>query len=119
EPRRGKMDDQDRLWFAEYTADNIAMLDGKTLKITEWPTGIKWSGPYTASIPDAKGRVFSPAGAADRVFRLDPKTGEVLGYLMPTQDFDVKQATIDPTDKKTVWMANERNARIIKLESLD
>ncbi len=119
EPRRGKMDDQDRLWFAEYTADNIGMLDTKTLKITEYPTGIKWSGPYTASIPDAKGRVFSPAGAADRVFRLDPKTGEVINYLMPTQDFDVKQATIDPTDKKTLWMANERNARLIKLEVLD
>jgi len=119
EPRRGKMDDQDRFWFAEYTADNIAMLDGKTLKIQEWPTGIKFSGPYTATIPDAKGRVFSPAGAADRVFRLDPKTNEVVGYLMPTQDFDVKQATIDPTDKKTVWMANVRNARLIKIEPLD
>ena len=119
EPRRGQMDDQDRLWFAEYTADNVAMLDGKTLKITEWPTGIKWSGPYTSTTPDAKGRVYSPAGAADRVFRLDPKTNEVIGYLMPTQDFDVKQANIDPTDKKTVWMANVRNARIVKLESLD
>ncbi|MEQ1896767.1 MAG: carboxypeptidase regulatory-like domain-containing protein [Vicinamibacterales bacterium] len=119
EPRRGKMDDQDRLWFAEYTADNIAMLDGKTLKITEWPTGIKWGSPYTATTPDAKGRVYAPAGSSDRVFRLDPKTGEVVGYLMPTQDFDVKQATIDPTDKKTVWMANVRNARIVKLEVLD
>ncbi len=119
EPRRGKMDSQDRFWFAEYTADNIGMLDGNTNKITEYPTGIKFSGPYTASIPDAKGRVFSPAGAADRVFRLDPKSGEVIGYLMPTQDFDVKQATIDPTDNKTLWMGNERNARLIKLEPLD
>ena len=118
EPRRGKMDNQDRFWFAEYTADNIAVLDGKTLKIQEWPTGIKWSGPYTASIPDAKGRVYAPAGAADRVFRLDPKTNEVIGYLMPTQDFDVKQATIAP-DKKTLWMANERNARLVKVEPLD
>ena len=119
EPRRGKMDAQDRFWFAEYTADNIAVLDTKTLKIQEWPTGVKWSGPYTVSIPDAKGRVYAPAGAADRVFRLDPKTNEVVGYLMPTQDFDVKQAVIDPSNPKVLWMGNERNARLMKLEALD
>jgi streptogramin lyase len=119
EPRRGKIDDQDRFWFAEYTADKIAMLDGKSLKISEWDTGIKWSGPYTVSKPDAKNRVYAPAGAADRVFQLDTKTGEVVGYLMPTQDFDVKQVTIDPISKNAVWMSNVRNARLIKLESLD
>ena len=119
EPRRGKMDDQDRFWFAEYTADKIAVLDGNTLKIQEWDTGVKWSGPYTASRPDAKGRVYAPAGAADRIFRLDPKTNEVIGYLMPTQDFDVKQATIDPISKNAVWMSNVRNARLMKLEALD
>jgi len=119
EPRRGKIDDQDRFWFAEYTADKIAMLDGKTLKIQEWDTGVKWSGPYTSSKPDAKGRVYAPAGAADRVFRLDPKTNEVIGYLMPTQDFDVKQATIDPISQNAVWMSNVRNARLVKIEPLD
>ena len=119
EPRRGKIDDQDRYWFAEYTADNIAMFDTKTAKFTEWSSGIKWSGTYTASTPDGKGRVYSPAGAADRVFRVDPKTNEVIGYLMPTNDFDVKQATIDPVSKKVLWMANVRNARLIKLEPLD
>ena len=59
------------------------------------------------------------AGAADRVFRLDPKTNEVIGYLMPTQDFDVKQAVIDPSNPKVLWMGNERNARLMKLEALD
>jgi streptogramin lyase len=119
EPRRGRMDDQDRYWFAEYTADRIGMFDVKTSKITEWDSGIKWSSTYTASTPDAKGRVYSPGGAADRVFRLDPKTGEMIAYLMPVKDFDVKQATIDPISKRVLWMANVRNARIIKLEPLD
>jgi virginiamycin B lyase len=119
EPRRGKIDSQDRYWFGEYTGDKVGMLDTKTLKFTEYDTGVKWSGPYTASTPDAKGRVYSPAGAADRVFRVDSKTGEVIAYLMPVKDFDVKQATIDPVGKKAVWMANVRNARLIKIEPLD
>jgi streptogramin lyase len=95
------------------------MFDPKTSKITEFDTGIKWSGPYTASIPDAKGRIYSPGGAADRVFQLDPKTGEVVAFLMPTRDFDSKQLSIDPINKKIVWLANVRNARIVKIEPLD
>ena len=118
QPRRGKMDLQDRLWFAEYTGDNIAMLDTNTLKFTEWPTG-KWTGPYTVSMPNKDGHVFAPSGASDRVYRLDPATGEVIGYLMPTLNFDSKQVVIDPLGGKAALMANTRNAQIIRVEPLD
>lgn len=118
EPRRGKMDPQDRLWFSEYTGDNIAMLDTKTGKISEWSTG-KWTAPYTVSMPNKTGHVFSSSNTSDRVFRLDPKTGEVIGYLMPTQNFDAKQVVIDPVGGKAALMANERNAQIVRVEPLD
>jgi streptogramin lyase len=119
QPRRGRIDSQDRFWFAEYTADKIAMFDAKTSKITEWDTGLKWSGPYTSSVPDAKGRVYAPSSATDRVFQLNPTTGEVVAFLMPTRDFDTKQMSIDPVNKRAVWLANVRNARIIRIEPLD
>jgi streptogramin lyase len=119
QPRRGRMDDQDRFWFGEYVGDKIAMFDARTTKITEWDAGIKWSSPYTSSIPDGKGRVYSPSNTSDRVFQLDPKSGKVVAYLMPTRDFDSKQVSIDPVSKKIVWMANTRNARLIKIEPLD
>jgi streptogramin lyase len=119
QPRRGRMDNQDRFWFGEYVSDKIAVFDAKTTKISEWDAGIKWSSPYTSSIPDGKGRVYSPSNTSDRVFQLDPKTGKVVAYLMPTRDFDSKQVSIDPVSKKIVWMANTRNARLIKIEPLD
>ena len=119
EPRRGKMDNQDRFWFAEYTGDKIAMFDGETDTITEWDVGIKWSAPYTASIPDNQGRVYSSSNTTDRVFQLDPETGEIVAFLMPTKDFDAKQLSIDPLSKNVVWMSNVRNARLIKIEPLD
>jgi virginiamycin B lyase len=119
QPRRGKMDAQDRFWFAEYTGDKVAMLDTKTGKFTEYDAGTKWSSPYTASIPDAKGRVYSSSNTSDRVFRVDSKTGEVISYLMPPRDFDAKQISIDPVSKKVIWMTNVRNARVIKIEPLD
>jgi hypothetical protein len=38
---------------------------------------------------------------------------------MPVRDFDSKQMTVDPVEKKAVWFANTRNARLVKLEPLD
>lgn len=86
--------------------------------IEEFPTG-KWTGPYAASVPDKKGRVYASSGASDRVYRLDIKSREVIGYLMPTRDFDSKQVTIDPVSKSPVWLANTPDARLIKIEPLD
>jgi streptogramin lyase len=118
EPRRGRVDKQNRYWFGEYTGDKIGMLDAKTEKITEFDTGMKWSSPYTSSVTDAKGRVYAPSNTSDRMFQLDPKTGEVVAFLMPTRDFDTKQVSIDPAGK-FVWFANTRNARLVKIEPLD
>ena len=119
EPRRSKMDDQDRYWFAMYTADRIGMVDATTLKIKEWYLGIKWASPYTVSVPDERGHVYAAAGTANRVFRLDINTDEVISYIVPTNDFDAKQITIDPIDGKTIWMSNVRNASLVKIEPLD
>jgi virginiamycin B lyase len=117
-PRRGRIDDQDRFWFGEYTGDRVAMFDTRTAKFQEWPT-IPYSTPYTASVPDGKGHVYSPSNTADRVIRVDPKTGEVLYYLMPTRDFDTKQIAVDPVSKRGIWFANVRNARLVRVEPLD
>ena len=119
QPRRGKIDDQGRFWFGEYTGDKIGMFDTKAEKFTEYDPKIPFAAPYTSSTPDGKGRVYAPSNTSDRVFRVDAKTGEIVTYLMPVRDFDTKQVTIDPVDKKSVWFANERNARIVKIEPLD
>jgi streptogramin lyase len=118
-PRRNRMDPQDRLWFAEYTADRVGVFDSKTEKFQEWLLPNKYTTPYAASAPDKKGFVYASSNMTESVFRLDPKTGEILEYLMPT-DFDSKKITPDPSTNKTViWMANTRNARVIRLEPLD
>src|SRR6202012_2595887 len=49
-PRRGRLDGQDRLWFAEWRADNIAMFDTKTGSFKEWPVPGKYVSPYDAEI---------------------------------------------------------------------
>jgi len=116
--RRGKMDSQDRFWFGEYYGDKIGMFDTKTETFKEWPLR-KYSTPYCASAPDRKGMVWAPSNMSDRMFRLNPETGEITEYLMPTE-IDIKEIEFDPTSKGVaVMMANMRTARILRVEPLD
>jgi len=117
-PRRGRMDAQDRFWFAEYTGDMIGMFDTRTEKFQEWPVR-KYTTPYAASVPDKNGYAYATSNMSERLLRLDPKTGEIIEYQIPT-DFDSKKIAYDPTTRGvTLWMANTRNARITKVEPLD
>jgi virginiamycin B lyase len=116
--RRGKMDAQDRFWFGEYYGDKIGMFDTKTGTFKEWPLR-KYSTPYSASLPDKDGYVWAPSNMSDRVFRLNPETGEMIEYLMPTE-LDTKEIEFDPTsDGVAALMTNMRNARVIRIEPLD
>ena len=117
--RRGQIDAQDRYWFAEYRGNQIAMFDTKTEKFQEWPLPTPYTYPYTSSAPDAKGRVYVSSNMSERVLRLDPKTGEIIEYLVPTA-FDSKKILHDPTSKRTtIWFNNKRTARLLRLEPLD
>lgn len=116
--RRGKMDVQDRFWFGEYYGDKIGMFDTRTQTFKEWPLR-KYSTPYTASAPDRKGHVWAPSNMCDRLFRLDPESGEIVEYLMPSE-IDVKEIEFSPTSRGVAaLMSNMRSARILRVEPLD
>jgi virginiamycin B lyase len=118
-PRRGRMDAQDRFWFAEYTGDKIGMFDTRTEKFQEWPMLRKYTTPYAVSAPDKNGYVYATSNMSERLMRLDPKTGEIVEYQIPTE-FDSKKITYDPTTSRTVlWMVNTRTARMMKVEPLE
>jgi virginiamycin B lyase len=118
-PRRGRMDAQDRFWFAEYTGDKIGMFDTRTEKFQEWPMPRKYTTPYAVSAPDRNGYVYATSNMAERLMRLDPKTGEIVEYQIPTE-FDSKKITYDPTTSRlTLWMVNTRTARMMKVEPLE
>jgi streptogramin lyase len=118
-PRRSRMDPQDRLWFAEYTGDKIGMFDTRAEKFQEWPSLHKYTTPYAVSAPDRNGYVYATSNTAERLIRLDPKTGEQIEYQIPT-DFDSKKIAHDPTtSRSTLWLVNTRSARIMKVEPLE
>ena len=118
-PRRGRMDTQDRFWFAEYTGDKIGMFDTRTETFQEWPMLRKYTTPYAVSAPDKNGYVYATSNMSERLIRLDPKTGDIIEYQMPTE-FDSKKIAYDATtSRSTLWMVNTRTARMMKVEFLD
>ena len=52
-PRRGRVDEQNRLWFAEYGGNGIGMFDPKTETIKEWKLPTPWSAPYDVVVHQA------------------------------------------------------------------
>ena len=75
--------------------------------------------PYAVSAPDKNGYVYATSNMAERLVRVDPKSGETVEYQIPTE-FDSKKIAFDPTTSRTVlWMVNTRTARIMKVEPLD
>src|SRR5581483_11889916 len=64
-PRRGHMDPQDRLWFAEYRGNMIGVFDTKIERTREWAVPSPWSNPYDA-ISDKDGFAWTGGMSHDQ-----------------------------------------------------
>jgi virginiamycin B lyase len=117
-PRRGEMDAQGRLWFAEYAVDNVAMLDTNTNKLQEWNLPTKWSLPYQTKI-DRDGYAWTGGMASDRITRINTKTGQMTDYQLPVNTNIRNLYVDDSTTPVSVWFGNNHGAAIVKLEPLD
>lgn len=114
-PRRGRMDNQDRLWFAEWRADKVAMFDTKTGEFMEWPVPGKYVAPYDAQI-DKAGQVWTNNMMDDRVTRLDPSTGNTVQYLMPVETNARRIAVDDTGAKPSLWIGSNHLAVVMHVE---
>jgi virginiamycin B lyase len=117
-PRRGMVDGQDRLWYAEYAGNAIGMLDPRTETIKEWVLPTPWAQPYDVVV-DRNGEAWTGSMMSDRVSRLDPKTGQYVEYQLP-RTTNIRRVFVDnSTSPVTFWAGSNHGASIIKLEPLD
>ncbi len=116
--RRGRVDAQDRLWFAEYGANGVAVFDPAAKKITEWRKPLAWESPYDA-VADRHGEVWEVNELSDRLGRLDPKTSTWTNYPLPRYS-NLRRVFVDDRGPQlAVWAGNDHAASVIKLEPLD
>jgi virginiamycin B lyase len=116
-PRRGHMDANGRIAFAEFAADRVGVFDTKTDQIKEFPVPENFA-PYDAVL-DKNGEIWTGGMNADTIIRIDPKTGQSVGYLLPEQT-NIRRVSVDnSTTPVTFWVGNNHHGKIIKLEPLD
>jgi streptogramin lyase len=116
-PRRGHMDADGRITFAEFAADRVGVMDIKTDQIREWPLPANFA-PYDA-VMDHNGEVWTGGMNADTVVRIDTRTGQSVGYLLP-ESTNIRRVTVDnSTTPVTFWAGNNHHASIVRLEPLD
>jgi streptogramin lyase len=117
-PRRGHMDAQDRLWFAEFRANRIGMFDTKAEKFQEFPLPTPWGNVYDA-ISDTAGFAWAGGMNSDRVARVNTKTGEAVEYQLPRQT-NIRRVNVDNrANPPAFWIGNNLGATLIRVEALD
>ena len=117
-PRRGRVDHEGRLWFAEYQGNAIGMFDPKAERITEWKVPTPWSAPYDA-VAGRNGDAWTGSMLTDRVSRLDIKSGQYTEYMLP-RPTNIRRVYLDDTKSTgTLWIGSNHGASIVKVEPLD
>jgi streptogramin lyase len=117
-PRRGTMDAQDRLWFGQYRADRIAMLDTRSGHFTVWQLPTRWSAPYDVTV-DKNEEAWTGSMVTDLVTRIDTKSGAMTEYLLP-RTTNIRRVFVDnSTTPVTFWVGSNHGASIVKMEPLD
>ena len=116
-PRRGTMDDQDRLWVGQYRGHKIGMLDTKTGEMKEWLVPTPYSAPYDA-IKDREDFVWTGSMTTDRIARLNLKNDQFTEYLLP-HSTNVRRVFVqDNAPEPIFWVGSNHGASIVKLEPL-
>jgi streptogramin lyase len=117
-PRRGRVDDQGRLWFAAFRGMAIGMFDPKEGAIKEWKVPSAWSSPYDAIYSGVDNSAWTGSMLNDRVSRLDVKSGEYIEYQLP-RPTNIRRVYIDDrTNPGALWVGSNHNGTIVKVEPI-
>lgn len=117
-PRRGHMDNQDRLWFAEYRGNRIGMFDTKSEEFTEWELPVPWTNPYDAVL-DNSGHAWTGGMTNDYIGRLNTDTGEISMFLLPGTT-NIRRVDVDnTTSPPSFWVGDNLEGTLIRVEPLE
>lgn len=120
-PRRMHIDANDVIWFAENneSARKIAMFDTKTKQFKEWTPPNEYDDPYDVA-SDKAGYVWGGGEETDYVTRLNPKTGVLVDYLLPTPNVNIRRVDVDNrTSPPSMMLGENHQAKIVLIQPLE
>jgi len=118
-PRRENITPDDQIWFGEnnLSAQKIAVFDTKTKEFKEWED--RPIDPYDA-ILDKSGHVWTGGEPTDFVSRLDPKSGEIVNYLLPNVNTDIRRVNVDNfTNPPSMLIGENHRGKIVLVQPLE
>jgi streptogramin lyase len=120
-PRRMHMAPDDQLWFAENndSGRKIAVFDTKTKQFKEWTPPTPGDLPYDV-VPDKAGFVWGGGEQTDFVTRLNPKTGEMVDYVLPNSNVNIRRVDVNNlTNPPSMLFGENHQAKIILVQPLE
>jgi streptogramin lyase len=101
------------MWVCLWNGQALAEVDIRTHQIKYHPAPIAHSGVYDVDV-DNDHAAWVSLRNADRVAKLDPKTGRWTVYVLPTLGTEARHISVD---RRTgdVWLAGRRGARLVRL----
>jgi virginiamycin B lyase len=94
------------------------MFETKAQTFREWTPPTPWYFPYDA-VADRNGDVWVGSMMADRVDRLDPRSGTFTEYLMPRPTNMRRSFVDDRTTPVSFWVGSNHGASIVRVEPTD
>jgi streptogramin lyase len=123
-PRRGEIDDEDNFWTALYYAGSVLRLDPDSGETKEYPLipgtepfDAPYAAPYSLSVDEENGWVWTNDFNADRLHRIDIETAETTEFMMPGR-YQIRDVTVEEgTERPTVWLPSYRPpSQIVKVQ---
>ncbi len=118
--RRGHMDDQERIWCADFMGNGLVMFNTKTREFEgNWTMPTPWTRPYDAHYDD-KQYVWAGGMDSDLIVRFDPESGKLNQYLLPhrTNIRNVLTQKGGPDELSSFWVGDQHAATITHIEAL-
>jgi streptogramin lyase len=118
-PRRMSADARgDYVYAGLYWAGGIAQIDARTktfVKIHSLPE-LRWAQPYKP-IADKNHTVWFSNSAADILGQLNPNTGKITLYQLPTRGTNSRHLAVDDTtDVPTVWVPYTAAGKVARVQ---
>jgi streptogramin lyase len=95
------------------------MFDTKTKTFKEWDDPTPWNAVYDA-VNDKTGYTWAAGWTTGLVSRLNPKTSEIVQYLLPGFNAEIRRVSVDNSvDRPIFWAGENAEPRVVKVEVLE
>jgi len=114
-PRRVAAAPDGSLWVTLYGVGRIAHIDpaaAKVVKEYEMPAGER-GGPYAITV-DGAGRVLASEINKDTMAMLDPKTGQMQVFMLPSSNEGIRKAIVDAQGR--LWYMGSHSGKLGVIE---